>query len=297
MKKKELNLIIAFSFTLLFSQLIISQSQFSSAPQWNGPNNSTGTIYRSGNVGIGNTGSNAFLTVGDDNNGTASLFRMGKIINTLTGDRLFNFASTASSNLTAFNFYSMNNTFALRFQSSPSNSFLGLQDYTGTEVLKAARESSLGSYIHMPQADSKIVIGDYAGYLQAEGHKLIVKDGSAKIEGDIITDSRIGIGTNSFDDGSDSYKLSVNGRVRAEAIKVYTNWADYVFEADYELPTLQEVEKHIETYGHLKDIPSATEVEANGIELGEMNKLLLQKIEELTLYVIALNKELKALKN
>jgi hypothetical protein len=57
------------------------------------------------------------------------------------------------------------------------------------------------------------------------------------------------------------------------------------------------VEKHIITNGHLKDIPSAKTVEEKGIELGEMNKLLLQKIEELTLYVIALNKEIENLKN
>ena len=59
---------------------------------------------------------------------------------------------------------------------------------------------------------------------------------------------------------------------------------------------LEEVEKHINEKGHLKDIPSAEEVEKNGIELGEMNKLLLQKIEELTLYMIELNKEIDNLK-
>jgi len=112
----------------------------------------------------------------------------------------------------------------------------------------------------------------------------------------IDTNGNVGIGTSSVVDGSDTYKLSVDGRVRADAVKVYTSWADYVFEADYELPTLSEVEMHIAKFGHLKDIPSAAEVEANGIELGEMNKLLLQKIEELTLYVIDLNKEVEMLK-
>ncbi|HRB72612.1 MAG TPA: hypothetical protein PK776_12270, partial [Flavobacterium sp.] len=77
----------------------------------------------------------------------------------------------------------------------------------------------------------------------------------------------------------------------------YTTWADYVFESDYNLPTLQQVEKHIKEKGHLKDIPSAKEVEENGIELGEMNKLLLQKVEELTLYIIEMNKELQAVKS
>ncbi|WP_051220687.1 hypothetical protein [Flavobacterium filum] len=109
-------------------------------------------------------------------------------------------------------------------------------------------------------------------------------------------DSYIGIGTNSFIDDLDLYRLSVNGAIRAHRVKVYTDWADYVFEKDYNLPTLEEVENHIKENGHLLDIPSACEVEERGIDLGEMNKLLLQKIEELTLYVIELNKEVKALK-
>lgn len=110
-------------------------------------------------------------------------------------------------------------------------------------------------------------------------------------------DSYLGIGTTSFTDGVDTYRLSVKGNIRAERVKVYTAWADFVFEKNYNLPTLEEVEKHIIQNGHLKDIPSAKVVEKNGIELGEMNKLLLQKVEELTLYLIDLNKEIKELKN
>lgn len=108
--------------------------------------------------------------------------------------------------------------------------------------------------------------------------------------------SRVMIGTSSFTDGVDTYSLSVNGNVRADRVKVYTTWADYVFEEGYKLPTLEEVEQHIKEKGHLQDIPSAKEVEANGIELGEMNKLLLQKIEELTLYTIELKKQIEQVK-
>lgn len=110
------------------------------------------------------------------------------------------------------------------------------------------------------------------------------------------SDSYLGIGTSNFVDGADTYRLAVKGAIRADRVKVYTTWADYVFEENYNLPTLEEVEKHIKEKGHLKDIPSAATVEQNGIELGEMNKLLLQKIEELTLYVIQLNKELADVK-
>ena len=105
------------------------------------------------------------------------------------------------------------------------------------------------------------------------------------------------IGTNLFFDGADEFLLSVNGNVRAKRVKVYTTWADYVFEKDYKLLKLNEVEAFINKHGHLPEIPSAVEVEKNGIDIGEMNKKLLSKIEELTLYVIQLNKEIELLKS
>jgi translation elongation factor EF-G len=91
-----------------------------------------------------------------------------------------------------------------------------------------------------------------------------------------------------------SHKLAVGGSIGAREIKVEVgNWSDFVFYEDYKLPTLEEVETHIKENGHLKDIPSAKEVEQNGINLGEMNAKLLQKIEELMLYTIEQEKKLK----
>ena len=101
----------------------------------------------------------------------------------------------------------------------------------------------------------------------------------------------VGIGTSN----PGAWKLAVNGNIRAKEIKVETGWADYVFEDNYSLPTLEEVESHIKEKGHLINIPSAKEVEENGIQLGEMNKLLLEKIEELTLYIIQQEKRIKLL--
>lgn len=103
----------------------------------------------------------------------------------------------------------------------------------------------------------------------------------------------VGIGTKS----PGTWKLAVNGNIRAKEIKVETGWSDFVFYDDYELPTLKEVEEHINTYGHLKDIPSAAEVEKNGIKLGEINSRLLQKIEELTLYTIEQEKKIEQLES
>ncbi|TCI93727.1 hypothetical protein [Tenacibaculum sp. M341] len=104
---------------------------------------------------------------------------------------------------------------------------------------------------------------------------------------------KFGIGTRT----TGSHKLAVEGSIGAREIKVEANtWSDFVFYDDYQLPTLKEVENHINEKGHLKDIPSAKEVEENGIFLGEMDAKLLQKIEELTLYTIAQDKEIKELK-
>ena len=69
------------------------------------------------------------------------------------------------------------------------------------------------------------------------------------------------------------------------------DWPDYVFDANYQLPTLDDVERHIKQNHHLPGIPSAAEVESTGLDSGQMHKLTMQKVEELTLYVIELNKE------
>lgn len=153
------------------------------------------------------------------------------------------------------------------------------------------------TFLSMRQPDSYINIGGFKEWNNWDrAYKLNVYDGGANIEGDIISGGNIGIGTKIFEDGEQTYRLSVNGQIRAHGIRVYNSWADYVFKENYNLPSLEEVEQHIKEKGHLKDIPSAKEVAENGIELGEMNKLLLQKIEELTLYTIQLKKEIEILK-
>lgn len=91
-----------------------------------------------------------------------------------------------------------------------------------------------------------------------------------------------------------NYRLAVEGTIGARKVKVMQeSWADFVFEPEYELPSLNEVEAFIKEHKHLPDIPSAKEVAEEGLDLGEMNKRLLQKIEEQMLYIIELNKNIK----
>ena len=93
------------------------------------------------------------------------------------------------------------------------------------------------------------------------------------------------------------YTLSVGGKIASEEILVdlKTAWPDYVFKSDYKLNTLEEVKTFISSNGHLPGLPAASEVQNVGIELGEMNRVLVEKIEELTLYIIQQEERIKAL--
>lgn len=103
----------------------------------------------------------------------------------------------------------------------------------------------------------------------------------------VSANGNVGIGT-----ATPQEKLSVNGKIRAHEVKVQTsNWPDYVFEESYKPRTLEEIEKFVRVNKHLPEVPSAKVVEKEGISLGEMNKILLKKIEELTLLLIEQNKK------
>ena len=121
-----------------------------------------------------------------------------------------------------------------------------------------------------------------------------------KSNGDVIlasprqaTSGNVGIGTISPDS-----KLTVAGKIHAQEVKVtIAAGADFVFADDYALPTLQQVESFIKENRHLPEIPSAAEMQENGLHLAEMNIKLLQKVEELTLYVIEQQKQIQILQS
>ncbi len=99
----------------------------------------------------------------------------------------------------------------------------------------------------------------------------------------------IGIGTIT----PGNYKLNVAGRIRADEIIVSSDGADFVFEPTYKLRSLSELETFIRTNKHLPDIAPAKEMQENGVSAGEMQAKLLQKVEELTLYVIEQQKTIE----
>ncbi|KXX71829.1 LamG domain-containing protein [Flammeovirga sp. SJP92] len=130
--------------------------------------------------------------------------------------------------------------------------------------------------------------------LTAEEVELIYRDGSSMgndCSALFCDGNNIGIGIAD----THGYKLAVAGKTITEEVNVslVEHWPDYVFEETYNLRSLENIEKYISDKGHLPEIPSETEVANKGIDLGKMNAKLLQKIEELTLYLIEQNHQNK----
>ncbi len=146
-----------------------------------------------------------------------------------------------------------------------------------------------------------VFIGYEAGRLLsgAISNKLYIENTpdttSPLIYGDFYND-KLGIATSYV---PEDYTMAVNGRIISEEVRVMESgtWPDYVFADEYYLMPLPELESEIGDLGHLPGVPSAEEVEKNGHTLGEMDAILLEKVEELTLHLIEMNKQMEALKN
>ncbi|MCF8359098.1 MAG: hypothetical protein K9H26_10090 [Prolixibacteraceae bacterium] len=156
------------------------------------------------------------------------------------------------------------------------------------EMIQSAYSSSLGlwleyCYLNLATADYEMRNG--------------IANASFLNSGDIIFNNGGGvvIGNTSVPTGT---KLAVDGKITSTEVEVTLDaWSDYVFDEDYSLRPLSEVEKFVKEHKHLPGIPSEKQIVEEGLSLGEMNKLLMEKVEELTLYVIELQKEVDKLKN
>ena len=163
--------------------------------------------------------------------------------------------------------------------------------YAGMIVDKGASTSN-GYLIYKTAGADKW----YVGLISNDNFAISTSFGSPDGKFYINSTGQVGIGTTSMATG---YKLSVAGKVICEELRVNlaSGWPDYVFGQDYQLMSLSELENYIQINGHLPNIPEAGEMQESGLEVGEMQRLMMEKIEELSLYIIQQQKEIEELKS
>jgi hypothetical protein len=246
------------------------------------------TLLPSGNLGIGTTTPGAPLSYPNTLGNKISFWRAGPNndfgIGINTGVmQLY----TAGTDKIAFG-YGNANAFNEKIAIETGSGLLRYPNVTGNKISfwRAGPNNDFG-------------IGINAGVMQlytAGTDKIAFGYGNANAFIEKITfltgSGQVGLGTTNIG----TYQLAVNGNIRSKEVVVENGWADYVFEKKYQLPLLSEVEKFIQQNNHLPNIPSAAEVEKNGLHLGDIQKRMMEKIEELTLYIIDLNKEINFLK-
>lgn len=130
------------------------------------------------------------------------------------------------------------------------------------------------------------------------GREFVFEAGHQKLMR-IQDDGQVNIGTGSVLPTAphNDYLLAVDGKIVSRDLIVTSNWADYVFDPQYELMSLPDLRQYIAQHQHLPNIPAAEEVKANGLSVAQMQVKLMEKVEELTLYILELEAEMQELKN
>lgn len=300
--KEKFSVMKKYTFLLLSCLLVVSMTTLS-AQQWDGPDNTVNSIYRTGRVGIGVTSP------------LQSLHLSGNL-------RLEGTTILFGNNLRL----TKNGTTGLGLRSDhPSNSQLVLRDSLNQALGRLiGYRTTIGDIMALRDSENKNFVMNYntANYkftsllvnnksilsarLYDEGtpeetRRVGVGTSSPRrnldVRGSAIVD-HLYVGTNSaggFD--TDEYKMFVDGKAAFEEVRVQLsqNWGDYVFAPEYELRSLADLRAYIEAYGHLPNIPSAAEME-DGMEVSDIVHRQMVTIEELTLYTLQQQKEIDELK-
>lgn len=184
-----------------------------------------------------------------------------------------------------------------------NNVYMGF--YAGRNSTSGSRNVYIGkdAGVWNITGSDNVFLGFGSGKNETGSHKLYIDNNynaTPLMYGDFST-NKLGINTKNLINSLgaidlSAYSLYVKGGTIAEEVRIRTGWADYVFDNDYKLMSIYEVADFIEENGHLPNIPSAETVENEGLELGVITTKQQEKIEELTLYVIQLQKQLNVLK-
>ena len=250
--------------------------------------------------------------------------RAGRTNSTGTGNSFF------GNNAGRFNVSGANNSFigyqaGLHNTTGEGNSYLGyvagISNQTGslnTSVgLASGYSNTSGSRntivgfnagYNSTSGSGNVFLGYRAGMKELSDNKLYIANDSTSnplVYGDfsaqkLVFSGKVGIQTSAFPTtvgaaNINAYQLFVKGGILTDEIRVRTGWADYVFHKGYSLKSLDDVENFILHNGHLPNVPSAKQIETNGLELGDIARIQQEKIEELTLYIIEQNKKLSSL--
>ncbi|HMG68471.1 MAG TPA: hypothetical protein VK588_12325 [Chitinophagaceae bacterium] len=168
----------------------------------------------------------------------------------------------------------------------------------GIQIMTIGEDGTLGKITQSSLSsgwsltgNSSTTTSNFIGTTSGNIQPLIVKTNGTEVFR-INSSGQVSIGTTD----PKTYKFAVNGDAIFTKIKVKLNasWPDYVFDSAYQLPALQELEKYYQQNKHLPGVPSANEVK-DGLDLGDNQSILLKKIEELTIYVVDINKKLEKL--
>ncbi|MBD1394842.1 autotransporter outer membrane beta-barrel domain-containing protein [Mucilaginibacter glaciei] len=256
--------------------LLLSQTISSGATSWNlSPTNngqiSSGLTFKNGSVGVGDTDPTGTLSVAN----TLNMITKNAInpVLTMTGQtKSYLHAAMASQNGYVRSAYSSN----IHWVDADNLWHIEGGQYSDFSMMDHENSGDIAFYNRITTGNSyNITHADLQPF-----RRLTIKN-----------NGNVGIGTPNTD-----AKLTVNGNIHTTEVRVDLNVPapDYVFEEKYKLNTLKDVEAFISKMHHLPEVPSAKEMSQNGINLGEMNTLLLKKIEELTLYLIEKDKQLDA---
>lgn len=276
-------------------------------------------ITSNGKVGIGTSSPSSMLEVnsGAANAASGLVLNQGTSGGNLNSSRLF-FSNEGDITTNSFSIFKNSNNLAFSYGANPGS-------LSGTQAMVLRNDGNLGIGITSPQ--TKLHVN--GTQLITQGYFALTTTGNSTATGGAAGFSIVTTAPNSFNNGysdlqsfyagvgyiapmvlqrqggnvwvgdptalnnfNDNYKLNVNGNIRANKLVVNTTGADFVFEPNYKLITLNQLEKYVTANHHLPGIETANAMQKDGVDVGDNQTKLLQKIEELTLYIIDQNKKL-----